>query len=65
MRALLDVGGRKLPVLLRLVDALEKPLLLLILRDVEKELEDQRAVACEIAVLRANVAVAVIPDALA
>src|SRR5205085_99483 len=43
--ALFDVGERKLPVLVRIVDAREEALALLFLRQVQKKLDDARAVA--------------------
>jgi hypothetical protein len=62
---LLHVPGRELPVLLRLVDALEEAPLLLVARDVQEELADQHAVARQVAFECADVLVAVVPDILA
>jgi hypothetical protein len=40
--AFLHVGGRKLPVLLRLVETIHEALLLLLARDVKEELQNFR-----------------------
>ena len=63
--ALGDVAQRELPALVRLVDAVEEALALFLARDVEEELEDQRAVAREMLLEGADIVEAVLPDVLA
>ena len=63
--ALLDVAHREFPALGRLVDAVEEALALLVLRHVEEEFQDQRAVAREMALEGADVLEALLPDILA
>ena len=46
--AALEVGQAELPVLLGLVDAVEEALALLLLREVQEELDDARAIAMEV-----------------
>ena len=62
MAALGHVRCRELPVLLGLVEPAQETLLLLRLRDVQEELPDQHAVACQVALEAADVAVALLPD---
>src|SRR5437879_11070323 len=61
-RALGDISHRKFPVLRRLVQPVEKPLALLLLRDVEEEFEDDRAIAREVALEPANILEPLAPD---
>jgi hypothetical protein len=61
----LDVRLAELPVLLRLVDAFEKALAMLLLREMQVELDDPGAVAAEVAFQIQDRQVAVMPDALA
>ena len=61
-RALGDVAHRKLPVLRGLLQPVEKPLALLLLRHVEKELQDDRAVAREVTLERGDVLETLAPD---
>ena len=63
-RALGDVAHRKFPVLRRLIQSLEKAFALFLLRDVEKEFQDHRAVAREVALERGNVLEPLLPDVL-
>src|SRR5262249_43885811 len=60
--ALGQVGGGELPVFGGVVEPLQEALLLLVLRDVEKELHDHRAVPDEVALERVDVLVAVVPE---
>ena len=62
--ALLDVGEAELPVLVRLVDAGEEPLALLLLGQMQEELDDPRAVAVEMPFQIHDGAVSVVPDLL-
>ena len=55
MLALLGVVGGKLPVFFGLLDALEEPLLLLFVGDMEKELADGDAVARQVALEAADI----------
>src|SRR4051794_31845264 len=57
-----DVAGRELPVFPGLVEAGEEALLLLRLRHVEEELEDQRALPRQVALEGRDVAAAFLPD---
>src|SRR5439155_20716013 len=59
--ALLDIGHAEFPVLLGIVDAREKALALLLLRDVKKELEHARAVAVQVALEVRDRLVALLP----
>src|SRR5438552_9027688 len=59
--ALVDVGHAEFPVLLGIVDAREKALALLLLRDVKKELEHARAVAVQVALEVSDRFVALLP----
>src|SRR5512135_19699 len=63
--ALAHVRGRELPVLVRVVQPLEKAPFLLGARHVQEELEEQEAVACEIALEIGDVLEALLPDVLA
>src|SRR6516164_10459135 len=63
-RAFGDIVHRELPVLGRLLEPVEKPLTLFPFGDVEEELQDYRAVARQIALDRANIRKAVVPDIL-
>src|SRR5450755_3672926 len=60
--ALLDVVHRKLPILLRILQPLQKSFLLFFLRDVKKELPNHRAVPRQIAFERINVLVPLGPN---
>jgi len=62
--ALVDILHREFPSLRRLLEPVEKTAALLLLGDVEKELEDQYAVAREVALEGAHVVEAVLPDVL-
>src|SRR5581483_2212394 len=62
--ALGNIGHRELPVLGGLVEAVEKALALLLLRDIEEELQDHGALARQIALDRGNVGEALLPDVL-
>src|SRR5207247_11341952 len=59
--ALFDVGHAEFPVLLGIVDAREKALALLLLRDVKKELEHARAVAVQVALEVSDRLVEILP----
>src|SRR5207249_2538104 len=59
--ALFDVGHAEFPVLLGIVDARQKALALLLLRDVKKELEHARAVAVQVALQVRDRLVALLP----
>ena len=61
-RALGDVGHRKFPVLRRLLEPVEKPLALLLFRDVEEEFQDHGAIARKVALERGNVLEPLAPD---
>src|SRR4051812_10029238 len=61
--ALPRVGRRELPVLLGIVDPIEEPTLLLLARHVEEELPDDDPVVVQVALVRAHVAVTILPDA--
>src|ERR1035437_10392823 len=61
-RALGDVPHRKFPVPRGLVQPVEKPLALLLFRDVEQEFQDHRAVAREEALNRRNALEPLAPD---
>ena len=63
-RALGDVGHRKFPVLRRLLQPVEKPLALLLFRDVEEEFQDHGAIARKVALERGNVPEPLAPDVL-
>ena len=63
--ALGNVVHGKFPALGRLLDAVEEALALLVPRDVEKEFQDQRAVAREMPLEGADVLEALLPDVLA
>ncbi len=63
--ALGDVVHGELPALGRLIDAVEKALALFVLRDVEEELQDQRAVARQMPLEGADVVETLLPDILA
>jgi len=60
--ALANVVGGKFPVFLRLIEAREKALFLLAVRYMQKELQDDDAVAREVALEPANVAMALLPN---
>ena len=60
--ALLDVGGRELPVVVGQVDAPEEADALLLLREVQEQLDDGEAVVGEVALPVVDVAVALLPD---
>ena len=59
--ALSKVGGRELPVLVQMVETLEEPALLLLLRDVQEEFHDPGAIAVEMVLEAVDVLVAVLP----
>src|SRR5262249_52949143 len=61
---LVRVGDRELPVLVRVVEALEEAPRLLLLRDVKEELPDERPVAREEVLEVVDVPEAVLPDLL-
>src|SRR5262249_35569806 len=60
--ALLRVVNRKLPILVRPVQACQKTLLLLVLRKVQKELAHNDAVACKVALKVTDVFETLIPN---
>jgi hypothetical protein len=62
VRALRDVVGVELPLLVRLVEPSEEALLLLVPRDVEEALDDLRPAAVEVALEGVDVLVALLPD---
>src|SRR5690242_12856951 len=57
-----DVAGRELPVLCRVVDALDEPFGLLSLRHVEHDLDDMDAVVDQVALPGIDLPVAAVPD---
>src|SRR6201999_2237406 len=63
--ALGDVAHGKLPALVGFFDALEEAFSLLVPRDIQEELEDERAVAREMLLEGADVVEAMLPDVLA
>lgn len=63
--AFAHVGDRKFPVLLRLVEALHEALFLFLPRDVEEELQDDRALPGEVILKVREIAESLVPDALA
>jgi hypothetical protein len=60
--ALFDIGGAELPILLRLVDAGEKALALLVLGQVEEELDDARPIGMEMSFQIGDRTVAIVPE---
>src|SRR6266536_3325804 len=62
--SLLGVGRRELPVLVRVVQPRQQPLLLFLSRDVQEELPDDRAVPGQMALEGVDVVVPLFPDAL-
>ena len=62
--ALGQVGGRELPVLRRVVQAVEEPPLLLLLGDVQEDLHDPGAAAVEVALEGVDVRIALLPQRL-
>src|SRR4051812_29581803 len=56
------VGGRKLPVLLRRVDAREEPLTLLLVREVEEQLHDHDAILDEVPLPIVDLRIAALPQ---
>ena len=62
--SLRDVAHRELPVFRWLFDALQEPPFLLFLGDVQKEFQDQRPVAREIALERPDILEPFLPDVL-
>ena len=58
----MNVGGAELPVLVRLIDARQESLSLLFVRQVEKELDDLRAVAMKVLLQIANGVIPFDPD---
>jgi len=62
-RPFLHIVRRELPVLRRRIDPLEKPLLLLLLRDVQKELANQDAAPEQVALEGVDVLEPLRPDA--
>src|SRR5215510_12525285 len=62
--ALFDVTGGKLPVFFRLLDPFEKPLFLLLLGDVEKELANDNAITGKISLEVPDVLEALLPNVL-
>src|SRR5262249_56527023 len=63
--SLADVGGREFPVLLRLVEARHEAPLLLLARDVQKELEEDCPLPREIVLEVRDVGEPLLPDSLA
>ena len=61
---LVNVRQAKLPVLVRLIKAIEEPLALFVLRNVEEELEDPSAVAEEVLLQIHDGAIPFLPDGL-
>src|SRR5450755_2220716 len=62
VRALLYVRDREFPLLAAILEAREQPLSLLFLREVQEELHDARAVSAEIALVRIDVVVTMVPE---
>ena len=63
-RAFLQVRKGELPVLLRVIDALEEALALLLLREVEVELDDAGSVSMEVSLQVHDGSIPLMPDAL-
>ena len=63
--AFFEVAERELPVLGGILEPFREAIALLVLRDVEEELQDQRAVADQMPLEAVDVVVAVFPEALA
>jgi hypothetical protein len=59
-----QVGGRELPVLGRVVQAVEEPLLLFLLGDVQEDLHDPGAVAVEVVLKGVDVRITLLPHGL-
>src|SRR5208282_4885529 len=57
-----DVGGRKLPVLGGLFETAQKAPFLFLLRQIEKELPDDDAIAPQVMLVRVDIGEAFIPD---
>src|SRR5262245_22427467 len=62
---LVDIGGRKLPVLFRIVEPLHEAILLFFARHVEKEFEDDSPLADKVVLEMCNVGKPLVPDAFA
>ena len=60
-----EIGGRELPVLVRIVDPRQEPPPLLVLGDVEEELENLGAVPVKVPLEGVDVLVALLPHPLA
>src|SRR5579871_482457 len=63
--ALVHVGGREFPVFVRLVEALHEALLLLLARQMQKELENDRPLPGEVILEARDIEQPLVPDALA
>ena len=61
---LVNVGGAELPVLVRLIDAREESLSLLLVREMQKDLHDPRAVAMKVLLHVHDGAIPLLPDVL-
>jgi hypothetical protein len=59
--SLLNVCEAQLPVLFRIVDACQKPLSLLILRNMQENLDDARAVSVKVLLEVHNRAIPIVP----
>src|SRR5215203_3521659 len=59
---LLQVRGGELPILVGLLEPFEEALLLFLLRHVEEELQDERAVAGQVALEAVDVIIAIVPE---
>ena len=64
MFALLDIGGRELPVFVGLIDALKKALALGVFGLVQEKLDDAHAVSMQVAFKLDDRAIALLPDRL-
>src|SRR5262249_60902882 len=62
--ALVYIGGREFPMLLRLVEARHEALFLLLVRQMQEEFEDGRPLASEILLEMSDVGQSLVPDAL-